>query len=1146
MQPINQLSNPFPGLRPFESTETQLFFGRDGQSSELIRRLKRTRFLAVVGTSGSGKSSLVRAGLLPALQGGLMASAGSDWRIAILRPGGNPIGNLADSLAASNVLGSVDEKQAEMQAALAETTLRRSSLGLIELVRRARMKLDRQGEPLFHDYENLLVVVDQFEELFRFKQLIEDENSKEDAAAFVKLLLEAVRQKEEKIYVVLTMRSDFLGDCAQFWELPEAINNGQYLIPRMTRDERREAITGPVAVGQGAMTEPLVNQLLNDVGDNPDQLPILQHALMRTWDYWLGRRRAGEPIDLPDYNAIGGMAEALSLHADEAFAELNPEQQAIAEKLFKGLTEKGADNREIRRPMELHEICKITGASEAEVIAVIEVFRRKGRSFLMPPTTDALTGAAIPLNGESLIDISHESLIRNWKRLKTWVEEESRSARIYRRLAETAVLHQEGRAGLWRDPDLSIALAWREESQPNEVWAERYHAEFPLAMKFLDESVAARDAQLASEEAHRKKEINRTRLTALVCILGFLVSTGMGVFAYSRKVTAERAKVSAEQARKDTEFALKEAKQERDNAQKAQRDAYDQRGLAVQAQTQAEAERVAAVNARKLADERAVEADEQRKRAELQTRLAQQSAETAKVEKKNAEIEKGKADDAAKAAAKAETAALKSAQEAYEQLSQNRKLIYGANVGNAQTAIEDNNNERALSLLGEALNEPTDNLDLSGRVMNYVAEKFQDLRGFEWFYLWGLANRKLDTLELPKAANAASPASSANEDRLITPLAYHFDIVATSGSDNIVRLLSRKAYTKSPELLPAFREPVTSVALANEQDFYLALAGRTTVEVRPLGYNRAGGVMALEASHTIKLKGLSNHTAIAFSLNNPRYLAVGNGATFIVWDKETNQDITLAEGGDGFASVAFVDFKTLITCDGKTLTRWDVTTRKPAEIKLLVEDKKKPFIKSLAFPLDSRTMVTNGDKTFMLWTAANDEGTAYKLKAEIPAHKSPAMTLTPYNLVVAISPDGKLLATGDGTDLKNGGGVKLWDIGGEQPKELFTLSPDVADATSLAFSDDAKTLAVASSDAVQFWDVSKKEFSRQLADNSKMIFAPDEMSWVEVKEGLVARHLVGSKSPSDNPVWTLSSFGNASLPVALAPGGNLLATRQNR
>ena len=154
-------SNPFPGLRPFTSDEDYLFFGREDQVKELLRRLRQTRFLAVVGTSGSGKSSLVQAGLLPALHGGLMADAGSSWRIASFRPGGDPIGALARAL---NQPAGLDtshnaETDAALRVTLTETILRRSTLGLVEVVRQAR--LPARG--------NLLVVVDQFEELFRFK-----------------------------------------------------------------------------------------------------------------------------------------------------------------------------------------------------------------------------------------------------------------------------------------------------------------------------------------------------------------------------------------------------------------------------------------------------------------------------------------------------------------------------------------------------------------------------------------------------------------------------------------------------------------------------------------------------------------------------------------------------------------------------------------------------------------------------------------------------------------------------------------------------------------------------------------------------------------------------------------------------------------
>src|SRR2546423_8841472 len=401
-----RFTNPFPGLRPFESNEDHLFFGRDGQSDELLRRLRRSRFLAVLGTSGSGKSSLVRAGMLPSLFGGLMTQAGSGWRVALFRPGHDPVGHLASALANPQVFGTPAEEVA-FQKTIIEATLRRSALGLIEATKQA-------GNPA---NENLLIVVDQFEEIFRFRRMSKRDGSEDEAAAFIKLLLEAQRQTSLPVYIVITMRSDFLGDCAQFRDLPEAINDGQYLIPRMTRDQRREAITGPVAVGGGEISPRLVNRLLNDVTENPDQLPILQHALMRTWDFWMANHSEAEPIDLRHYEAIGGMTEALSRQADEAYDELPDERgRLIAEKMFKRLTEKGPDNRETRRPSSVRELCEVSGADEQEVKSVIETFRASGRSFLMP-SSDIL------LNADSIFDISHESLIRGWHRLREWVDE---------------------------------------------------------------------------------------------------------------------------------------------------------------------------------------------------------------------------------------------------------------------------------------------------------------------------------------------------------------------------------------------------------------------------------------------------------------------------------------------------------------------------------------------------------------------------------------------------------------------------------------------------------------------------------------------------------------------------------------------------
>ncbi len=421
-----ECTNPFPGLRPFEVDEAHLFFGREGQSDELLRRLEKTRFLAVVGTSGSGKSSLVRAGLLPALHSGYMMNEGSAWNIALMRPESDPIGNLARRLQAlalttdnseSKPTSTLDEER-DMKKAILEATLHRSARGLIEATK--QLQLD--------PHENLLVVVDQFEELFRFQQDIKGSNK--DAAAFVKLLLEATVQREVPIFVVITMRSDFLGDCAQFRDLPEALNNGQYIIPRMTRDQRQASMTGPAVVGGGAMTPRLVQRLLNDLGEDPDQLPILQHFLMRLWDHWSSSVTNGKSMDMEDFTVVGELDHALSRHADETYNSL-PDQRSkkLAEKLFKNLTEKDSESRGIRRPTSFGNICKLSGAGAAELGEIVKFFSEKGRSFIMAPPIKDITD-------DTLLDISHESLIRVWPRLRAWIEEESSSLREYRRLRE--------------------------------------------------------------------------------------------------------------------------------------------------------------------------------------------------------------------------------------------------------------------------------------------------------------------------------------------------------------------------------------------------------------------------------------------------------------------------------------------------------------------------------------------------------------------------------------------------------------------------------------------------------------------------------------------------------------------------------------
>lgn len=604
--------NPFPGLRPFSIDESHLFFGREGQSDEVLEKLSRNRFVAVIGASGSGKSSLMFCGLVPILHGGFITEAGPKWRIITTRPGNSPVYNLSKSILQSEKAEHGLNGDDNYFQSVILSTLRASSSGMIEALKQLRRPAD----------QNFLVLVDQFEELFRFKRNKNDIEAFNESLAFVKLILSAIGQKEVPIYVVLTMRSDFIGECSQFQELTKMINLSHYLIPQMTRENLYEAITGPVAVGGGKISPHLAQQLLNDVGDNSDQLPILQHALMRTWDYWEKLNSTETVLDMKHYDDIGRMERALSMHANEAYDELDHRQKEICESLFKTLTEKGGDNRGIRHPSPVYEIAAIAQASPEEIIKVVDVFRAPGRSFLSPSHENKL-------NENSIIDISHESLMRIWDRLRNWVDEEASSVQMYLRLSDAAARYQEGKTGLWRQPDLQLAINWKEKQKPTLVWAQRYHSAYERTMVYLETSI---QAYLADEELKiklQKRTIQRTRIFAAVLGTAAIISLGLTLYSFDQTSLAKSKTAEAEIQKKEAEAQKVEAEKQKeiaveqtDEALRQSKIAEEQSKIAQQEKREADRQKELALWQQKIAVQKSKEAEEQKKLAEKSAKEA--------------------------------------------------------------------------------------------------------------------------------------------------------------------------------------------------------------------------------------------------------------------------------------------------------------------------------------------------------------------------------------------------------------------------------------------------------------------------------------------------------------------------------------------
>src|SRR5262245_8331859 len=369
-------ANPFVGLRPFNSDECLLFFGRQEQTAELLQRLQRARLLSVVGSSGCGKSSLIRAGLIPSLKGGALNCERDEWRVAIMKPGDAPLRNLAFAVleaCATPTAGGAPSPAAVKE--LMENMERGGAPGAIQTLWPTLTQA------------NLLLLVDQFEELFHFGIESNDPDKRNQAAEFVSLLLglaelhDAQQERPLPIYVVITMRSDYLGECDNFYGLPEALNRSQYLVPRLTLAQRRQAIEGPIRLYGEKIVPHLVDQVLNDVGEQPDQLPVMQHALMRTWDCW---RVSGAPaLDLPHYEQVGAVKHALDADADRALEDMNEDELRITKLMFQALTNIDARNRLVRRRANIKELMAITGVSRQELAHVIRRFRSDGRSFLV-------------------------------------------------------------------------------------------------------------------------------------------------------------------------------------------------------------------------------------------------------------------------------------------------------------------------------------------------------------------------------------------------------------------------------------------------------------------------------------------------------------------------------------------------------------------------------------------------------------------------------------------------------------------------------------------------------------------------------------------------------------------------------------------
>src|SRR5215472_2495334 len=291
MEQMAAARTPFPGLRPFREDESDFFFGQDGPLSDLRDRLYADHFVAILGLSGCGKSSLLTAGLLAGIRSKRIRGRCPRWLLGYMKPGGDPLGRLVETVSGVN-----SQLRSQLKGAVCPE--------IAEALLKDGYGLARYGhEAPLAQGQDILIVIDQFEELFRYQRAAATHREKDRAALFVQLLLEAARDKGCRVSVVITMRSEFLGDCALFFGLAEQLNQGTFLLPKMTRDQIEEVITGPAEEAGFEFDPGVVQQLLNETEKQDDGLPLLQHALRRIHRHWEQHGAAG-PICTADLSSF--------------------------------------------------------------------------------------------------------------------------------------------------------------------------------------------------------------------------------------------------------------------------------------------------------------------------------------------------------------------------------------------------------------------------------------------------------------------------------------------------------------------------------------------------------------------------------------------------------------------------------------------------------------------------------------------------------------------------------------------------------------------------------------------------------------------------------------------------------------------------
>jgi energy-coupling factor transporter ATP-binding protein EcfA2 len=553
---------PYTGLRSFTEEESLYFKGRDEHIEQASEMLGKNKFLMLTGASGDGKSSLVYAGIIPNARAGFIKSHYTNWQIADFRPERSPFENLCNAISKALDIPNVATVQSELQHGFS---------ALVDLYKSSSLYMDKNSEDyhllspedqkgMQYKNANLIILADQFEEFFTNPENYLRGIPSVEANLTLNLLLETAKiahRDNLPIYIVFTMRSDYIGQCSAFRDLPEYIGFSQFFVPRLNRKELQEVIEEPAVLSGNQISRRLTERLIHDITEGVDQLPILQHALNQIWK---AADEGKDEMDLLHYAKVGGMAvkelpsedqelfsnwfqtlhaniqncfhtpslqNVLDTHANKIYesAAFYAKQNAdisishedahlIIKTTFTCLT-KIDHSRAVRNRMTLEEIVEILNKPGIDIKVAAEVlnnFREPGNTFIHPFINES-DQESRNIDQNTVLDITHESLIRNWQMLKDWADEEYGKFTTFadfKQQVDRWIEHENSWGFLLPIGALTFFEDWYSQTNPNKYWVNRYNEHVTETKKNLDESTEiVKNSEFFLRQSGRKHAITR-------------------------------------------------------------------------------------------------------------------------------------------------------------------------------------------------------------------------------------------------------------------------------------------------------------------------------------------------------------------------------------------------------------------------------------------------------------------------------------------------------------------------------------------------------------------------------------------------------------------------------------------------------------